>query len=358
MRLLLVWPSSEVATFDVAHGIRAGLIAEGHEVIDYRLYQRIKLMQHALEGLAPEGQTPDMEMACLYAAEGLPYRAVAARCQWVLAMSGMGLHPNALWVLRQIGVRIALWLTEAPYETDEDRELGLARLADVVFVNERTAVGQVPAALDRAGNGGQATYLRHAYDPEVHQPGEPDPEDRCDVLLVGTGFRERQWLLEAIDWTGIDLRIGGLWPGISAPSHLAGHLVYPCMDNRDLVRLYHGAKIVLNPHRWAPGAESANPRTWEAAACGAFQVADYRAEIPEVLGASVATFAPGVPWQAAAAIRHYLTDDAERERMAAMSQRLAEPETFQARARTIIETIGDFEQEHSRRAIAVGGRTA
>lgn len=339
MRLLLVWPSAEFSTYDCAVGIRAGLVAEGHEVCDYRLYNRIKLMSHAYKALAPEDREPALDMVCLQASEGLPYAAITQRTPWVLAVSGMGLHPNALWALRQIRVRIALWLTEAPYDTVEDRELGLARLADVCLVNERTAVDSVQATLDEAGNGGQAIYLRHAYNPATHQPGEANPADACDVLLVGTGFRERQWILEATDWVGIDLRLGGLWPGLLAPSRLLPTLRYPCMDNRDVARLYAGAKLVLNIHRWAPGAESANPRTWEAAACGAFQVADYRAEIADVLGDAVPMWRAGVPWQLAALVRRYLADDVGRQRLASLAQERVRAETFQARARQIVEAI-------------------
>ncbi len=336
MRLLLVWPSAEMSTYDVAAGIRKGLRAAGVEVVDYRLYQRIKLMSLAFNQVAPEGQQASVQMACLHASEALPYRALVEGCSWALIISGMGLHPNAVWALRRAGVRVACWFTEAPYQSDEQGELHLARLCDLAFVNERTAVPRFQQALDEAGCGGRAIYLRHAYDPELHSPGDPEPEHVCDVLLVGTGFAERQMVLESCDWEGIDLRLGGIWSGVQEPNHLARHVRYPCLDNRDLVRLYRSARIVLNPYRWAPGAESPNPRTLEAAACGAFQIGDYRAEVAEMFGEAIPMYQPGVPWQLAALVRRYLADDEERRRLATLARERVAGETFEARARIII----------------------
>jgi spore maturation protein CgeB len=343
VKIVLIWPSAEFSTFDVAHGIRAGLVAEGHEVVDYRLYQRIKLMARAFDAMAPQGELADLEMICKHASEGLVQKVIESGARWVMGVAGMGLHPNALWALRRIGVKIAMWFTEAPYDSVDNRELHLAQFCDLAFVNERTSVDQFQGVLDRAGNGGRALYLRHAFDPDVHKAGEADPEHACDVLLVGTGFVERQALLEAIDWTGIDLRLGGLWAGIGggfqAAHRLAPCVRYPCLNNRDVVKLYHSAKIVINPHRFAAGAESSNPRTWEVAACGAFQIADCRAEITEVLGDAVPTYSPGVPWQLAAMIRRYLADPAERRRLADRARERVQGETFAARAREIVDAI-------------------
>lgn len=356
MKLLVCWPSCSFSIFDVAHGVRAGLVEEGHSVFDYRLYQRIMLMQQAFRSWNPqqlEGE-PDMEMVCLHASEALPYTAVLHGCRWILVVAGMGLHPNALHVCRKVGLKVALWLTEAPYNTNEEQELYLARFADLVFVNERTSVGDVQRAVDQAGQGGRALYLPHAYNPAVHKPGEADPKHKADVLLVGTGFAERQALLEAIDWTGIDLKLGGLWTGIEAPSMLAPHVVYPCLDNGDVVKLYHGAKIVINPHRRAVGAESANPRTYEVAACGAFQLADYRAEIAEVFGESVPTWEPDVPWQLAGLIRRYLADDGERRRLSSLAMERVQEQTFRVRAQTIIEAIEEWERDHSSLRVLAG----
>lgn len=345
MKILLIYPAADFSTFDVARGIESGLRAEGHEVVPYRLSRRLVHAHAALKTGQPEDFEPEPAEVALHAAEGLPYRAITMETPWALFVSCMGIHPAGLIALRKMGVRIAGWFTEAPYETDDDRELHFAQLCDVAFVNERTAVRTFDGRL--ASGGGVVEYLRHAYDPALHHPPvEPlSPEDCADVLFVGTGFPERQHLLECIDWDGIDLRLGGLWPAMKRDQDLARNLKFPCLDNKETVRLYGGAKIVLNPHRFAHGAESANPRVYEAAACGAFQICDRRAEILEVFGDSVPTFDPGVPWQLGAMVRRYLADEPARKQLAAEALKRVAGETFQARAKTIVDTLSRFDRQ-------------
>lgn len=354
MKILLVHASADFSTADVTSGIRAGLLAEGHVVADFRFNRRLTIAHRAMAGMTNDGVLVDLGEMALWASEGLAFQTILHEPDWVLFVNGLSLHPWALVALRRIGARIAGWFTEAPYDSDEDRELALAQFCDVCFVNERTSVQTFRQVLDRQGRGGMAVYLPHAYDPDVHvPPSEPVPaEDRCDVLLIGTGFPERQRLLEAVDWTGIDLRVGGLWPGLEPPSRLHSALAYGCLPNKETARLYGGAKIVLNPHRYAATAESANPRVFEAAACGAFQIADYRAEIAELLGDAVPMFRPGVPWELGAMVRRYLADEGERRRLAALARQRVEGQTFGARARTIVgafEAFGQLRQAGTRR---------
>lgn len=349
MKILCVRPFADFSVSTVADGLTAGLRENGHEVVDFVLTRRLQMIGAGLATMCPAGQSPAPEMIAEYASEGLCHRVVLAGARWVLVVCGAYLHPDALSVLRRIGVGIAIVFTESPYQTDADQELRLASVCDLAFTNERTCVPHFQAVLDRAGNGGSAHYLPHAHDPAVHTP-EGDPsglEERSDVLLIGTGFVERQRLLEQINWDGIDLKLGGLWPGIShygSPHRLASCLAWPCIPNRDTARLYRGAKIVLNPHRWHPTAESANPRVYEAAAVGAFQISDHRAEIPELFGDSIPTYPAGVPWRLEALVRRYLADDAARTRLVGEARRRVAGHTFTNRAAAIVAAI----EQHGR----------
>lgn len=372
MRILLVWPNAEMSIYDVATGIRSGFVAEGHEIVDYRLYRRFKMVQAGAEAYrpkdAPDDTAANMVELCGLASEALPQIAILRRPDWILVVCGMGLHPDSLLALKRAGFKIAVWFTEAPYNTDEAAELYLAQFCDVAFVNERTSVSDFQQKLDTLGRGGTATYLPHAYNPDTHRPGMPeddvDPDLTCDVLLIGTGFRERQALLECIDWTGIDLRIAGYWPGILRPSYIHKHVYHApvpsaCVPNPLTAQWYRQAKIVLNPHRSAPFAESANPRTYEAAACQAFQISDFREEIGEVFGDAIPTYETGVAWQLDALIRRYLADDNARRACAQRAYYRVQPHTFRTRAQTIVRTLQQWEAEHERlrvlRTVAVAG---
>lgn len=325
LKALFIWPSAEFSTYDVANGINKALLAEDVELYDYRLNRHIQMCSLGL-GALYAGQDSS-GAALIHGSEAILHNAVLHGCRLAFFVNGMGLHPDALLTLHRCGIKIVGWFTESPYDTNRDKELRLAQLCDLAFVNERTALDSFPCP---------AVYLPHAYDPEVHYPAlAGTPDDRA-VTMVGTGFMERQLLFEMIDWTGIDLRLGGLWMGISEPSHLAKYLVPGCLPNEATVSVYHQSAIVLNPHRYHLTAESANPRVFEVAACGRLQISDYRREIDEIFDGAVPMYTPGVPYELEGLIRHYLAHDDERQQLAARAWKAVQPHTFKARARTII----------------------
>ena len=345
---MLLFPAADYSVKDVAVGIRKGLTDAGVDVVDYPLAGRLALAARALSRDKDDAPIkPDMVNIQLLACEALPFQAAMHGVDWVLGIHGVGIHQAALVALRRIGVKIAWWFTEAPYESSEDRELHLARHVDVAFVNERSSVALFQKQLDEHRPGAVAHYLRHAYDPATHYPRDAEDlkdEERCDVLFIGTGFTERQHLFECVDWSGINLHLGGAWLGVEPNYRLAEYLKYSIVQNAETARLYSGAKIVVNCHRdGGAAAESANPRVWEAAACGAFQISDRRQEIADVLGDAVPFYAAGVPWRFITTIRRWLADDAGRTRLAALARERVQGETFLNRARTIVDALSDFE---------------
>lgn len=343
MKMVFIWPTAEYSTVDCANGLHRALLEAGHELVDYRMSRRWRVIGAGIGAHVPQGMEPKRDEIALYASEGFLYRAVAEQCRWAILVSPMGFHPNVLAAYRSVGGKVAVWYTEAPYDTNEGEELRFAPVTDVAFVNERAALDPFRREIEGRGI---VEYLPHAYDPERHRPEGPvDEADRCDVLLVGTGFFDRIHLLRNVDWTGIDLRLGGTWQGVEEESFLRPFVKYPPMDNADTVRLYQGAKIVLNPHRFAPTvAESAGPRAYEAAACGAFQISDRRAEVEELFGASVPTYEAGVPWQLAGLIRRYLANDGERQALARQARERVAPHTFAARAEQVIAALERYDR--------------
>lgn len=336
MRVLFVFPSAEFSTYDVARGLNRALKAAGEvEIVDYMLSRRIQMASlglHAMYG-GTEDEAPHVA-SLVHGSEGIVHNALLRGCEWILFVNGMGLHPDALLAVKRAGLKVAGVFTEAPYDTNEQAELRLAQFCDVAFVTERTAVGSFSMCP-------VAVHLPHAYDPEVHRPAAA-VEAEHDVVFIGTGFAERQILFEMIDWTGIDLALGGMWQGVMAPSFLARHKRWGCMSNDDTAAVYGRAKIVLNPHRNHPTAESANPRVLEAAACGLFQIASYRREIEEMFGDAVPTYRPGVPWELEALARYYLAHPEERAAKAARALELVQGHTFEERARIVATTLASF----------------
>lgn len=359
MKLLFVWPSSQFSTYDVARGLRRALTrVSGVEVVDYVFYNRMQIWGDVAEAMriqmGHEKDVLDIESVCENASEGIPYAAMRHGCTHALIVSGLNLHPNVIWCLKSLGIKVSCWFTEGPYDKEEYQPDGLAELLDVAFTNERTSVPMFEKLMGpnkyRGNRHSKVLYLPHAYDPDFHNPdavniasesGVDVSSENSDVLFVGTGFTERQVLIENVDWTGINFAIGGTWAGVRQNHYLARYVKYPSIDNRVTTALYLSSKIVLNPHRWASGAESCNPRVYEAAACGAFQISDRRAEIEEMFDGAVPTFDPGVPWQLGSLVRRYLEDDREREVLARQARAVVTEghNTFDDRLRTILEVL-------------------
>jgi spore maturation protein CgeB len=321
MRILLAWAAAPFSVRDVTTGLRGALLRAGHTVRDYRLDNRLRLMTNAF----PKEMQESHEI-CRMATENVLAEASYHEADLVLITSGLSFHEVGLWLLAKHGIPTCVVLTESPY-SDAAQQNWLRRYPDVtVFTQERTS------AQDYGWH-----YLPAAYDVDVHQPVAPDSDEACDVLFVGTGWQERQQLFEAINWDGIHVRLRGLFPSITDASPLKKVYEEGCLANADLPRAYAACKIALNPYRQCDGAESMNPRAYELAACGVFQLSDYRAEANELFGASVPTYSS--PQELERLIRYYLANPAERQAKADAARALVQGQTFDRRVADIISKV-------------------
>jgi spore maturation protein CgeB len=232
---------------------------------------------------------------------------------------------------------VAALCTETPY--DIDRELVCAGLVDGGWTHERVSVPAFQAVNPNFG------YLPHAWHPERHGLGEPDPSVPAhDVVLVGSGFGERIAWINAMDWTGIDLGLYGSWDGLRQKSPIRSFVRQAQVKNAMAAALYRRAKVSLNFYRKSKGfgagapriayAESLNPRAYELAACGAFHLSDPRAEVAEKFGDLVPTFTTA--GEAEALIRQWLADDAGRAAVAAQLPARVAEDSWVHRARQVI----------------------
>ncbi len=349
MRLLTVHPGAAWSTADVWTGVLAGLQRRGHELVRYNLDGRIASAESWLNfqwrrAGRDKANRPTGPDAHYLASFELPYRAWRFGVDWIFVIAGMQLHPDALVIARRAGFKIAILLTESPYE--DSRQVPMARLADVVWTNERTSVPFLREALENE----HVYYLPHAYDPERHFPGQPaDPETPVhDVVFVGTGFQERIDLLAAVDWDGINLGLYGTWELLGSRHPLRRYLRGGVIDNRRTADLYRRAKIGLNLYRTSREygrtaerieyAESLNPRALELAACGVFHLSDYRAEVEEVFGDLVPTFKDAAGLEAL--IRSSLRNDLVRRDVARRLPACIETRSFDAMAEQIETDLG------------------
>lgn len=285
MKILFVHASAEWSIADVGSGYRAALARAGHEVIDWRLNNRLRFVSTALSAV----NKADLPEITRIASEMIVIEAVKHQPDWVVIVCAMAFHPDALVLLRRAGFKTVVIFTESPYMDADQAEF--AELCDVVATNDRFSA-------EKYG----WLHLPAAYDPERHHLVEPT--ERHDIVIVGTGWDQRVERLAAIDWTGIDLAIYGFWPQLDdtlpsdqfptsdemhpnpeALAKIGRFYQKRGTDNDETVALYSGAKICINDHRPHPHAYSANPRVYEVLAVGGgLLLTDWRDELADILG--------------------------------------------------------------------------
>lgn len=370
-RILLVHPGSPFSTHDVWSGMRAGFVDNGVEVIDYHL-DKVLMFYNTMIGTAQEQKVLSGNMNA-FAYAGPPVTALAAfhHVDAVVVVSGHNLHTatpitirhmdawnqldyleprtdaeaqaktEAMRVLREAGLHkrldipVAVYCTESPYF--DLFEHNFARAYDIVFTNERLSV-------DLFTQNERVYYLPHAYNPQVHTPGTVDPIRKRDVYFVGSGFDERKALFHGVDWTDIAFECQGyLWQDTES--------IEDVRDNAEVVHWYRSAAICLNHHRTTKTYQSRdhvtddtisslNPRTYEIAACGAFQLCDdSRAELHDVFGGTVPTYKRDDSADLERQIRYWLTHPDERERLARAQHDAVQPHTWTARTHDMLNIL-------------------
>ncbi len=335
---MLCHPGASFATAEYFTGYGNGLAELGVTLYPYRLDAAIEACGDFAKWYDRKHGTKTPGARTMYEASvRLLEAALRRNVDWVIVVSAMLLHPDALALMRRAGLKIALVLTESPY--DDDAQALVMPWADLVTTNERLSVETL-----RAHNP-NTHYQPAAYDPHRHvltvaPPGTP----RHDVVFVGTGFEERIELLSRVDWTGIDLGLYGTWSGLGSRSRLRQYVRAGPIHNDQTTNLYAAARIGLNLHRISiefgrrtrkiEAAESLNPRGYELAACGVFQISDFRAEVAEVFGESVPTF--GSAGELEALVRDALARPEWRRQCADEARGRVAPHTYTERAKALL----------------------
>jgi spore maturation protein CgeB len=288
--------------------------------------------RHALEGRFVD-----------FLAEGVLRRVEYEQPDLVLALAQAPLTSPLLAQLQEAGVKTALWFAEDfrrfPYWEDVGPHYRY------VFGIQR---GECMAAFAAAGIT-NAWYLPCAADPGIHAPMSLSEAEQAEfgsaVSFVGAGYRNRRVAFRRL--LDFDFKVWGSdWRGADG---IAGRVLQrhgARVSPTDTVRIFNASTINVNLHSSTyvdgvdPLGDFVNPRTFELAACGAFQLVDERRHLPEVLvpGREVATFASTAELRDR--IAYYLERPAERDAIAAAGRRrvLAE-HTYAARMTELLERV-------------------
>lgn len=324
----------------MANGWVQGLRANGVEVIDFNFDDRFGFFAGSYvsreEGFVRPFENP--EHAAQLAAEGIEAACYRFWPDVVFIISGFFVPPVIYHLLQSRGHKVVLIHTESPYE--DDKQLLRAPHATLNVLNDPTNLEQFKAI-------GPSVYIPHAYDPTIHHPQPPVPEAASDFCFVGTGYPSRVEFLERVDFTGIDVALGGNWKDTRPDSPLRKHLAHDvdeCCPNDQTATLYASTKASANLYRKETTADSTadgwamGPREVELAAIGTFFLRDPRGESDEILH-MLPTF--DSPEDFTYKLRWWLAHDTTRKEAARLARLAVADRTFQSHAARLLRLIAD-----------------
>ena len=228
--------------------------------------------------------------------------------------------------------RTAVWLLDEPYETDDTQRW--SGWFNTVFVNDPSTVN-----LHR-----NAHYLPVAYSPSIHHPPEGGNRIHQVGFIGGWNPTREKCLLRLLQEGLLSYVIGPDWKKTPLRSVLAGENITP----QEVAKWYQNTKIILNvfrdKHHWNKNnikPYSLNPRIYEALACRALVISEWRPEMS-------LTF-PGVPTftnvdEMMAQVKGMLSNDEARTRTLHLVSHEIAHHTYTNRLRRVLEAISNAHQ--------------
>lgn len=289
-------------------------------------------------GLAP-AQTAQLENSFLQVVSQAVWAQVQAQePHLVLALAQAPIGRSLLQRLRRAGVRTAMWFVEDHEVFDYWK--AYAPLYDVFAVIQKEPFLSMLSGIGQDN----ALYLPLAAQPDFHKPLELTEQDKreygADIGFLGAGYPNRRLAFRQL--VGRDFKIWGSdWDGESL---LAPHVQRggARISADESVKIYNATRVNLNLHSSLGTAELVskgdfvNPRTFELACMGAFQLVDRRALMPELFAQDeLATF--GTLEEFYAAIEYFLAHPDERQAFAARArERVLRDHTYEQRMAALL----------------------
>jgi len=261
----------------------------------------------------------------------------------VLSMAQAPLNHQALKRLKRDGVTTAMWFVEdyrlfTYWKAFAPAYDVFAVIQKENFFNELEKIGQ-PNVL----------YLPLAAQPDFHKPLDLSSVDQrkfgSDISFMGAGYPNRRIAFRKL--VNFDFKIWGTeWEG----DHVLGPLVQlkgARISSEDCVKIFNATKINLNLHSSIQAEELVtnddfiNPRTFELAACGAFQLVDKRSLLPEAFAQDELETFSSID-ELIQKIEYFTANPEERERISGKGrERVLKDHTYKKRMRTLIEFTAD-----------------
>lgn len=330
----------------------------GHQVelLDYSAFDKGRKLLDTLSDDKDERNQLMSDLTRLLG-RGIVAKAKAVRAQIVFFLAQAPGTKEALQALHDEGITSAMWFVE-------DAELAswwpqVAPDYDVFFHIQGEAFTRV---LQENGVR-HAHYLPVAADPSVHSPLDLTPDEAkrygSELSHVGAGyFNRRRFFLNLLDH---DFKLwGNEWEdatGLQTVLQDDGRRI----STEETVRIFNASRININLHSSTyaqgvnPHGDFVNPRTFELAACGAFQIVDHRSLLAEMFepGKEIAVFSDLD--ECKSLIEHYLAHPEEAQNIAeAGRSRVLREHTY---AHRMTEAIQVLREHASIQPVKLSGNT-
>ncbi|SHE12425.1 Uncharacterized protein conserved in bacteria [Chlamydia abortus] len=269
----------------------------------------------------------------------------------VLVLEGMVLPPDLMNTIHSRGIRTALWLTDDPYYTDITGRI--APYYEFVFTLEKSCL-----PFYQQMGCSRVHYLPLGANPDVFLPRPVHPFRRREISFIGTGYWNRiaffNQVLPLLHHRNF-LLSGWWWHRLRRfRTYRRKIQLGRWMGPQETSEVYCASQIVINLHRAFDDesynsnsrkipAVSLNPRTFEIAACGAFQLTDERSDLASfyVPGDEIITYSS--PSDFVEKVNYYLSRPEERRDIALRAlKRTLHEHTYEQRLNQLFTII--FEQ--------------
>lgn len=217
--------------------------------------------------------------AALATQRAIVRRARREQLDIVICLDGL-LLPATVAQLRAGGAKVCLWFPD--HVANIQRGLALVSDYDALFLKDPTMVARFADTLRLPTH-----YLPQAANPAWHRPpdarpGAPAAGREPWIAVVGNLYASRARLLSELVDNGVPLKIFGASPPRWLPDRrLAGLHTGRAVTRAEKAAVFRGAAAVLNNLHPAE-MTGINLRLFEATACGAAVLAEYRPALDDL----------------------------------------------------------------------------
>ena len=250
--------------------------------------------------------------------EALIKNAKGLQPHLLFVCKGLLVEPRAIEAAKKAGATAALWWPDVSFFAHGPSIPRAVPHYDWVFTTKSFGLADLEAKFGVT----TASFLPHAFHPEVHRKFRCDESDHarygCDVSFIGTWSPKKQALLETLvaRRPGVKLKIWGMqW-------EKAGATLAPWVESREVLGAEYAKAIRLSKvnlgilsemRKGASSGDLITARTFHIPACGGFMLHERTTEVADFFeeGRDCGMFAGAE--EMAEKVAYYLDHPAERE---------------------------------------------